>query len=184
MAQKVTQIEKLQSFGFDIPVEAVLSTVSGVPGRPHIATVLMERNPKHFETRQQIFDEYLGANKKAHVARPFALTVAEAVDLIKQSGGFAVLAHPAIYGQDLDFLVAQAVEAGITGLEIHYPYRDTANRALIPHLEYLAQTHSLIITGGSDYHAHAGIPLNLGDAGLSLAQFKQLRQQFIFSHNN
>ncbi|MFQ5576749.1 MAG: PHP domain-containing protein, partial [Anaerolineae bacterium] len=59
LEQKIRQIKKMQSFGFDVPVDEVLRRTSGVPGRPHIVSVLLERNPGRFKTVQPVFEEDL-----------------------------------------------------------------------------------------------------------------------------
>ncbi len=181
LAQKVRQIELLQSFGFDVPVEAVLARAGGVPGRPHIAAVLLERNPGRFESIEQIFEEYLGANKKAHVPRPFGLTVAEAIALVKAAGGLPVLAHPAAYSSGVDPMTAvrNAEAAGAEGVEVFYPYekgRRNSDRAVwISRMEQLARELNLLQTGGTDFHGRPGDVIDLGDMGLTEPQFLALQ---------
>ena len=86
------QIKLLQSLGLDVPLEAVFSLVNGVPGRPHIARVMMDYNPGRFVSIQQIFDEFLADGARAHVEREFSLTVAEAIALVRQADGLPILA--------------------------------------------------------------------------------------------
>jgi len=183
LAQKIAQIKKLQSFGFDIPVKAVLSTVSGVPGRPHIAAVLMKRHPGRFQTMQQVFDEYLGSGARAHVQRPFALRLKEAVALIQQAGGIAVLAHPGVYRNRVDPLtiIRHARAEGLDGIEVHYPYnghtQPTDNGQSWPdRLKSLARELQLLQTGGTDFHGRPYEPGEPGDMGLTTAQFSTLQQ--------
>jgi predicted metal-dependent phosphoesterase TrpH len=179
LEQKIRQIEIMQSFGFDIPVEAVLARVSGVPGRPHIAAVLMDRNPGRFLSIQHIFDEYLGYRKKAHVGRSFALKVGEAAQLIHEAGGLSVLAHPAIYDSEvsLEKMVEYAAADGVQGLEINYPYREVKNQQRVPLLAQLAERFNMVQTGGTDFHGRAEDVGQLGSVGLSLAEFERLEAQ-------
>lgn len=175
LEQKIKQIELLQSFGFDIPVEAVLARATGVPGRPHIATVLMERNPGHFDSVQQVFDEYLGVRKKAHVGRSFSLTIAEAATIIGQAGGVSVLAHPGVYKTEVTLrkLTENAVADGVTGVEVYYPYID---KMLVKEIEVIADQLKLPKTGGTDFHGRPREVPQLGDMGLSLADFETFTQ--------
>lgn len=181
--QKIRQIELLQTFGFDIPVEAVFERVEGVPGRPHIATVLMERHPGRFATTQQIYDEYLGSGAKAHVGRQFALTVGEATAVIKEAGGLPVLAHPGVYSKDVDpiLTVRNARTEGVEGIEVFYPY-DKGNRPTgganrwVERLRALSSELGLLQTGGTDFHGRSTDILDLGDMGLTLSQFTRLKQ--------
>ncbi len=181
--QKIQQIEKLQSFGFDIPVKAVFDRVGGVPGRPHIAAVLIERNPGKFANVGQVFAEYLGVGARAHIRRQFALTVGEAINVVKDAGGLPVFAHPGAYGDDiLDPLAAvrNAKTEGVEGVEVFYPY-ETGHRPgegsrWIGRVEALAQELGLLQTGGTDFHGHAHDVVGLGDMGLTDKQFTVLKQ--------
>ena len=175
--QKIRQIELLRDLGFDITVEEVFARASGVPGRPHIAAVLWERYPERFVSRQQIYDEYLATHAKAHVGRNFALTVAEAIEVVKQAGGLPVLAHPGAYGPAVDpvALVRQAKADGVAGVEVFYPYneghRPSGNVDWVTVIGQLADELQLLKTGGTDFHGRANESIDLGDSGLTEAQF-------------
>jgi hypothetical protein len=180
--QKVRQIEKLQSFGFDVPVDEVLARVRGVPGRPHIAAVLLERNPHKFNSIQQIFDEYLGVQAKAHVGRSFSLTLAQATEVIKQAGGLPVFAHPGAYDADIDPVqaVRNAKAEGLEGLEVFYPYDDGRRSTIergrwLGRAEALARELDLLPTGGTDFHGRPQNVIELGDMGLTEKQFVALK---------
>jgi len=154
----------------------VLARVTGVPGRPHIAAVLMERNPGRFETMQQVFDEYLGAGKKAHMARPFSLTVAQAIALVKNAGGVPVLAHPGVYsGIDPIAAVRNAHAAGLEGVEVFYPYGGPDGGRWVARIEALARELGLLQSGGTDFHGRAGESVDVGDVGLTPRQFAALK---------
>ena len=75
--QKIRQIKVLQEDGIDVSVEEVFSLVGGVPGRPHIAEVVMRRNPGRFASKADLFAEYLTVGGKAYTKRSFSLTLAE-----------------------------------------------------------------------------------------------------------
>ena len=181
VSQKIEQIELLQSFGFDIDVETVFKRVDGVPGRPHIATLLMERNPGRFSSIQQVFDEYLGTGKKAHVKRPFSLTVGQAAAVIWEAGGVPVFAHPAAYDADIDPVIAvqNARTEGVAGIEVYYPYqeghRPNSGSEWICRMEALARRLGLLVTGGTDFHGRPENPVDLGDVGLTENQFENFK---------
>jgi predicted metal-dependent phosphoesterase TrpH len=186
--QKTKQIEILQSLGFDISVEAVFRRVSGVPGRPHIAAALLERNPDKFQSIQQIFDEYLGTGKKAHVKRPSGLTVGEATTVVLEASGVPVVAHPAAYDADINpiTLVQNAVKEGVLGVEVYYPYeqghRPGTGSQWIARMEQVARTLKLLVTGGTDFHGRADNPVDLGDMGLTVSQFATLQAGWQKTH--
>lgn len=181
--QKIRQIQKLQSFGFDIPVEAVFAKAGGVPGRPHIAAVLMERNPGRFTSVRQIFDEYLGTHARAHVARQFALTLAEATHIIKQAGGVPVFAHPGVYDAVIDPITAvkNAVAEGVEGVEVFYPYQNGhrpsgGGSSWIARIDALANELHLLKTGGTDFHGRPEDSIQPGDVGLTARQYAAFKQ--------
>jgi predicted metal-dependent phosphoesterase TrpH len=181
--QKIRQIKKLQAFGFDIPVEEVFARAGGVPGRPHIAAVLLERNPDKFKSIRQIFDEYLGMQAKAHVGRQFALTLGEAVDLIKKAGGVPVFAHPGAYDADIDPVTAvrNAKAEGVEGVEVFYPYHQSQRSAgngsrWVARAKALANELNLLITGGTDFHGRPHEDIELGDMGLTDKQYATFKQ--------
>ncbi len=185
LQQKIRQIEKLQSFGLDVPVEEVLALAGGVPGRPHIAQVIMARNPGRFRSVDEIFQQYLNpdAPQSAYVQREFSLRVEEAIQLTHQAGGVAVLAHPGIYHrvQDVDQAVRRMVAMGLDGIEVWYPYHRLPARrlsgrepgAIVAHFQALAEELGLLKTGGSDYHGKRK-PNLLGEAGLTLERWREL----------
>lgn len=75
------------------------------------------------------------------------MDVLEAVRSIKQSGGIAVLAHPAGY-RNLD-LIPQLVEYGLDGLEAWHPLHSDGD---VRAIQTLARQYGLLLTGGSDFH--------------------------------
>ncbi len=184
--QKIRQIRLLQSFGFKIEVEEVFARTKGVPGRLHIAQVLLERNPERFQSIQQIFDEYLSRKGKAYVRREWYLSVSEAVEAIKKAGGMAVLAHPGVYKRPDEaegWLLAMKSQ-GLNGLEVCYAY--DKNRPyvgasadfvaeLISGYSSLAEGLGLLKTGGSDFHGN-GRGATLGEKGLTLEEFENLKK--------
>ncbi len=124
--QKIRQIERLQSYGIDVPVDEVLAGAGGVPGRVHIARVALQRNPDRFSSINDVFAGYLAtdAPNSTYVERTFSLTVDDAIELTHQAGGIAVLAHPGSYTrvQDIDAAVRLMVDMGLDGIEVCYTY--------------------------------------------------------------
>lgn len=71
----------------------------------------------------------------------------EAVQVIREAGGLAVLAHS---GQQKNFsLIPSLVSCGLAGLELNHPSHSEQDRAEIR--EY-ASEYGLFLTGGSDFH--------------------------------
>jgi predicted metal-dependent phosphoesterase TrpH len=184
--QKRSVIRNLQELGFDVPEEEVFALTKGVPGNPHIAQVMLRRNPARFSSWQQLFDEYLNVGGRAHVPRPFELSLEEAIQVVLAAGGMPVLAHPAAYSkvQDPRAMVRRAVSLGLRGLEINYPY-DKSRRhhgiskaelqALIRRFDAWADELGLFKTGGSDFHGSAK-PIELGEMGMVYKDYACLKR--------
>lgn len=186
--QKIRQIERMQAYGLDVPVDEVLSLAGGVPGRVHIAQVALARNATRFTSIKDVFDQYLAtdAPNSTYVPRTFSLRVEEAIELTHQAGGIAVLAHPGSYTRihNVDDVVRRLRAAKLDGLEVRYTYAQNRGHyqaspaevtALIAHFDALASELDLLKTGGSDYHGTAKPGILPGQAGLSLTEWQVLR---------
>ncbi len=184
--QKIEQIRALQREGIDCPIEEVLALASGVPGRPHIAEVVMRRNPGRFASKAELFSQYMTSGSKTYVPRRFSLTVGQAVDVIKAAGGLPVLAHPGAYDHvsNPESLVRRVCAEGVQGLEIAYPYdknrphygvSHSQVQAMIARFEALADTLGLAKTGGSDFHGEAK-DIEMGEMGMSYEAFTALKR--------
>lgn len=148
--RNVKILERLNALGIPVTAEE-LERVSerGQAGRPHIARMLVKLGV--VSTIGRAFDQYLKKGAVAYVSR-FAYGAAEAVALICQAGGLAVLAHPAQNDPDLTRLpavLADLVPVGLSGVELYYP---THSKKIKKRLRELAGEYDLLLTGGSDYH--------------------------------
>ena len=146
-------IEKLQTLGFPITLELAQaeSTDGGQLGRPHIARALLKL--KAVKTQDEAFSKYLGNGKAAYVEKD-RLQLPDAVKLVHEAGGVAILAHPMIYKDlvtkaSLTRFIQKVIETGIDGIEAHYPEHSIPDRVRIEK-ECLAR--NLLVTGGSDFH--------------------------------
>jgi predicted metal-dependent phosphoesterase TrpH len=139
-------LEKLAGLGIHIEWERVREIAgAGTIARPHIAQAMLEKG--YIASIREAFDKYIARDGPAYVERE-KMAPAEAVALIRQSGGLAVMAHPFTV-PDPEAMIAELKEAGMVGIEAYYNgyTAEEVNR-----LVTLAQRHRLIATGGSDYH--------------------------------
>ncbi len=143
-------IGKLQDLGLDVSEQEVQEiSSSGQTGRPHIARLLVAK--KIVKDIDQAFALYLKKGKRGY-ARRFIYQVEEAISLIHDSGGSAVLAHPAQISRSgplLDELLSHLKKLGLDGIETYYP---TQKGSFFRTLRQLSKKHGLFETGGSDYH--------------------------------
>ena len=148
-------VERLRALGIEVEWQRVQEIAGeGAVGRPHIALAMVEKG--YIRHPKDAFDAYIGRNGPAYVERR-KLTPQEAIHLITDWGGVAVLAHPADI-PDLDDTVQELKSAGLVGMEVFYAQYAEER---IQELADVATRHGLLPCGGSDYHAlgNPGEPL-------------------------
>ncbi len=142
-------VEKLAGLGMPIPWESVEAIADGAAiGRPHIARAMIEAG--YVESVRDAFDRYLYNGGPAYVSR-YRLSPEEAVALIHDAGGVAVLAHPGLL-PDYRTMALRLIPAGLDGVEVWHPDNNEHVRL---NLRAIAAEHNLIMTGGSDFHGAA-----------------------------
>jgi 3',5'-nucleoside bisphosphate phosphatase len=144
-------IARLRELGIPITLESVYRRKKGEDkniGRPHIAEELMELGV--VGSIDEAFAKYLGREGAAYVNPP-RISPQEAITLIQEAGGAAVLAHPGLY--DDDELVRELIAFGLDGIEVWHPDNDAADRE---RYRTWAEEHGLVMTGGSDFHGWRG----------------------------
>lgn len=151
-------VKRLQEMEYDISETDVLEIAgdSTSISRSHIAQALVKKG--YFPTVKDCFDEVLEKGRPAYVSH-FLLEPEEIIDLIKQSGGIPVLAHPKLIKDDT--LVEQLLKQGIEGVEAYYPKHSPEDTE---RYVAMANKYNLMITGGSDFHGIPGrLPKSLGE---------------------
>jgi predicted metal-dependent phosphoesterase TrpH len=112
----------------------------------------------------------------------WAPTPAQAVRLIHQAGGVAVLAHGGLIVTDhsedhLQKIMQDALRANLDGLEVRHPNHDAQ---MVSFLQSLASKHSLVLTAGSDWHGSTRSPLQheqFGILGMEEVELQRLRER-------
>jgi predicted metal-dependent phosphoesterase TrpH len=134
-------------------------------GRPHFARWLVEAG--YCESMNVAFRRWLGRGKLGDV-KVFWPSLEQAVGVIVQAGGVAVLAHPQHYGMTrakLKRLVSAFVDAGGRALELPLG-KDHADVAL--YVRRLLGEFGLGVSLGSDFHADSEWGPRLGlDAAIA-----------------
>jgi predicted metal-dependent phosphoesterase TrpH len=153
-------LEKFEELGIRADYDELKSLSGGGSiGRPHIADLLIRR--KIVKNREQAFSRYLGRDRPFYFPRE-GLRFKEALALIKEAGGLAVLAHPlslyVAWGR-LPALVRELAVLGLDGIEAWHP---TAKPRSCRRLEALGKELDLRITWGSDFHGEARPGRRLG----------------------
>jgi predicted metal-dependent phosphoesterase TrpH len=145
-ARMVSMVERLGALGLTLTLEAITRDADPrrSPGRLHVARALVEAG--HVPTVREAFDRYLGHGKPAYV-QDVVPTSAEAIAMIRDLGGIAVVAHPAV--DELDPFVERLKDEGLEGIEAYHYSHDPEVAA---HFHARARDLGLFVTGGSDYH--------------------------------
>lgn len=131
-------------------------------GRPHIAAILLRKG--YVSSIKQAFDKYLAPGGLAYFDKE-RLTPHTALQMIRDSGGVSVLAHPIQlkYTNDsqLETVLQDLVEHGLRGIEVIHSDHDDK---LVEQYTQLGKRFGLVTTGGSDFHGTNKKDIDLGTA--------------------
>jgi hypothetical protein len=146
-------VARLNGLKVPLSADAVFALANcQAPGRPHVARALVAAGLCH--SLDEAFERFLKRNRPAWVPK-FKMSAGDAIDLIHQAGGAAVLAHPGL--NRTDQVIPGMVEAGLDGIECFHTKHSTSTSRY--YLE-LADRYHLLVTGGSDCHGlNKGKPL-------------------------
>ncbi len=155
----VEMVQKLNVAGYKVTWEQVLRYAEGGSAvyKQHIMHALMDSGycEELFGTLYRKLFSRNGEGGQpglAYIPLVYADAVA-AIRAIREAGGVAVLAHP---GQLHNYeAIAEWVEAGLEGIEVHHPSHDGAE---VEKARSYAERYHLVMTGGSDFHGGYGNP--------------------------
>lgn len=105
--------------------------------------------------------DYCAQGKVAYVKIDY-MTLGEAVDLIKDAGGVAVLAHPGNNTKEQRTLLDAIFAYDIKGIEAYSSYHTKEQVAF--YLNY-AKEKGLFVSAGSDFHGKTKPAIRLGQTG-------------------
>lgn len=153
-------LAKLAALGCPLSAQRLSELAGGESvGRPHVAQALIEAG--HVASFREAFTSYLAKGCPAYVER-WRPNMGQAIKVLHDAGGCAVLAHPHALTEDpaeLRSWVQKLSELGLDGLESLYTrYNQTKQKALLS----MAGDFGLISTGGSDFHGACTPDIRLG----------------------
>ena len=155
-------LEKLDEHGISITMSDLKKNAGDdVIGRLHIAKAMFSGG--HVNSMKEAFKEYLNIGGKCYASRK-TFTSRKAIDLIKEHGGLAVMAHPfLIPGQKMELtkIIHGLVNRGIDGIEVYYVENTSEQTEM---LENISSEKRILRTGGTDYHGEnkPGVYLGIG----------------------
>lgn len=142
-------------------------------GRPDLAKLCVKYG--YASSIQEAFDKYLiSAYKKTSVIKK-GLHYQECLDLISNSGGISVLAHPkSLELSEKEFLILlkKMISDGLNGIEV---YHSSHTEEEIKYYLNIANKYNLLVSGGSDYHGETIKPdVELGSGKNNNIKIKSL----------
>lgn len=142
-------------------------------GRPHLAQTMVKKG--YIDKIGDAFTEqYIGNGGRAYVKK-YKISPEEAIDLILESGGIPVLAHPIFinHGKPLrEDDIKELKENGLLGVEVYHS-KQTAEDS--KYYKNIAKKLDLLITGGSDFHGENSPGVDLGDIRLEDKYVEKLK---------
>lgn len=119
-------------------------------GRPDLAKLCIKYG--HAVGVQDAFDKYLNPafEKVRRIGK--GLPYQECLELIKNSGGIPVLAHPKtlkLSEKELLILIREMMRYGLQGIEV---YHSSHTKEEMDFYLDIANKYDLLVSGGSDYH--------------------------------
>ena len=169
--ERIDRMEKMLAalgrLGIALTLEQVQSeTGGGIVGRLHLASALVRHG--HAANHGEAFKRWIGAGRPAYVQRHL-LNLRESIDLIREAGGVAVIAHPGLTRRDE--LIEYLVRLGVRGLEVYHPQHDFVD---VSRYLKICSKFDLFATGGSDFHGVGTSELQPGAASTPDGEFSKL----------
>lgn len=142
-------------------------------GRPDLAKLCVKYG--YATTSQDAFDKYLidAHNKTRQTSK--GLQYQECLELITNSGGIPVLAHPkSLELSEKEFLILlkEMISCGLKGIEV---YHSSHSKEEMDYYLEIANQYGLLISGGSDFHGKSVKPdIELGTGKDNNIKIKKL----------
>jgi len=170
-------VARLNQLNIPLESDAVFAVANcRSPGRPHVARALVMGG--FCANLDEAFERFLKKTRPAWVPK-FKMSALEAIELIHQADGLAVMAHPGL--NRADEIIPALVRAGLDGLEC---FHTKHTPAVGEHYVRLAKEFGLLITGGSDCHGLSkGKPL-IGTIKLPYEYVEHLKAAKARRHSN
>jgi 3',5'-nucleoside bisphosphate phosphatase len=163
-------VAALNKLGIPLQAESVFALANcKSPGRPHVARALVKE--KLIGNLDEAFERYLKKGRPAWVPKT-KMSALEAVELIHQAGGLAVMAHPGLNRSD--DIIPALVAARLDGIECFHTKHSTA---MAERYLGIADKYHLLVTGGSDCHGFSKVKPLIGTVKLPYDHVQKLKDK-------
>ena len=166
-------LQKLTAAGMPLTEDEIVTSTDPLHtyGRVHIACAMWKKG--YVKDIAQAFKRYIGDTKSCYVSAKHC-SVEEAIAIIHQAKGKAVLAHPHLI--ERKSTLRALMQLPFDGIEAIYSrFSEQENRRWI----LCANEKGWFVTGGSDFHGLAKPYTRLGCALTSQEVFLQLKNHFM-----
>ncbi len=149
---RVTRIvDDLKRHGVVIREEEIIAESGGESiGRPHVARVLVRHG--YARSTEEVFKKFLVPGKPGYVKKE-KINLEQAISIIHHAKGKAIVAHPVSLNinsfREFEEEILRFRSLGVEGIEAYASMHDESH---VKRFVGLASKHSLIISGGSDFH--------------------------------
>ena len=160
-------VARINELNVPLAVESVFALANcKSPGRPHVARAMVKAGL--VSNLDEAFDRFLKKNRPAWVPKA-KISALDAIELVHQAGGLAVMAHPGL--NRTDEIIPAIVAAGLDGIECFHTKHSTAmeDRYL-----QIADKYNLLVTGGSDCHGFSKVKPLIGTVKLPYQHIEKL----------
>jgi 3',5'-nucleoside bisphosphate phosphatase len=163
-------VARINELGTPLQADSVFALANcKSPGRPHVARALVKAGL--VKNLDEAFERFLKKGRPAWVPKS-KISALDAIALVHQAGGLAVMAHPGL--NRTDGVIPDLVHGGLDGIECFHTKHSTAMSER--YLE-IAHKYHLLVTGGSDCHGFSkGKPL-IGTVKLPYEHVKKMKEQ-------
>lgn len=115
--------------------------------------------------------DFFAQGKVAHVPIKY-MSLKEAINLVRKSGGIPVIAHPGINLKNNMELLEDIIKEGIEGIEVFSNYH-TKNQ--IKYFNKKAKEYKLLITCGSDFHGKNKPKIEIGMCNCNIDEIELIK---------
>lgn len=158
------RMKLVKELGIDFSDEVINSlSRNGVVNGEMIAEAAMEFDKNHenpllmpyYENGSRSDNPYVNfywdycAQGKAAYAEVSFISLQEAINIIEESGGIPILAHPGNNIKENINLLEQIISCGIKGIEVYSSYH---SKEQVEFYKKFSLKHKLLLTCGSDFH--------------------------------
>ncbi len=155
---------RLKKEDINLEIEDLEVDLNSTVGRSHVAKAMVRKG--YYDNYKAAFTNHLVKGKKAYV-KGYKLNYKEAIQVITNSGGIPVLAHPGQIYKSLavENIIKNLKFFGLKGIEVYHP---SHSKEQTNNFYNLAKKYKMLITGGSDYHGKESLKENIiGSYGIS-----------------